>query len=117
MNRKPLTSVLLILVLAAVLAPTAAPAPRAYTAGHFALEVGGQFVYDGPGELLSESSIVLRGAPTSNLGSWALSAARFDAYLVEFEGTRVLRYRLTNAWPKLDGDAVTLHYEALVPAD
>jgi hypothetical protein len=116
MNRKPLTCVLLILVLAAVVAPTAAPAPRAYTAGHFALEVGGQYVYDGPGELLSESSLVLRGTRTQALESWAKAADLRTATVVQaYDGGRVVTYAIVNAWPKYTDDGVTITFGPAAP--
>ena len=112
MNREILTSVLLTLVLAAVVAPTAAPASsRGYSAGHFELVVDGQVVYTGPGELTSANSLVLRGARTAALVSWARGGELRNASLVEYEGTPIVTYSIVNAWPKLHDDEISIAYE------
>ena len=116
MNRKPLTSVLLILVLAAVIAPTASAAPRAYSAGHFELAVDGHAVYEGPGELSSASTLLLTGARTPALESWAKAGDLRAATVVQaYEGGRVATYTVVNAWPKLTDGGVTITFGPSAP--
>jgi hypothetical protein len=116
MHRHLLTTLLLTLVLTAVVAPTAAPASRAYTAGHFELVIDGHAVYDGPGELLSANTLVLSGARTPALESWAKSGDLRSATVVQGDDSgRVVTYSIINAWPKHIDDGVAITFGSIAP--
>jgi hypothetical protein len=113
MNRKLFTSVLLTLALAVVVAPTASPSARSFSSGHFALVVGGQVVYQGPGEVTSANTLALGGPRTAALESWARSGDLRNASLVDYEGSRVVTYSVINAWPKLEAETVTFVFQQM----
>ena len=114
MNRKLFTTVLLTLALSAVVASAASPASRSFSSGHFALELGGQVVYEGPGTLSSANALVLGGPRSAALASWARAGDLRNAALIDYEGTPVVTYSLVNAWPKLHGEELTIAYEQIL---
>jgi hypothetical protein len=73
-------------------------------------------VYDGPGELLSASTLVLTGARTPTLDSWAKAGDLRAATVVqESEGGRIVTYSIVSAWPKHTDGGVTITFGPAAP--
>jgi hypothetical protein len=114
MNRNSLIAVLLGIVLGAIVAPAASSASGAHAAGHFSLALdGGPALYEGTGSFASASTLVLGGgARTAALLSWTRSGELRDvAVAVQTGYDNVVAYEIENAWPKLDGTAISISGE------